>query len=238
MPTDRIMREPFGIEHRFYRSDEPAPVAAIAGIQARGLRPLLTVEPWKGVGAPASWGAALRGLGPIDLRFGHEMNGRWYPWSNRASDYLRMWAAWAGAMPENVRMLWCPNIDYPGAQPMRWFWPGADAVGAVGLDVYNRAGNPPNPWATFGALAASSLRLIRNLAPGKPIILAEVASPRGDHQPEWIKGMWSYLDGEDDVEAVCWLNQDKEQRWAFSAAGLAAFSDPSTGADRRSSPHR
>ena len=77
---------------------------------------LLTWEPWawgSGTSQPAysldritagdfdsylrQWGQALADWGhPVMLRFGHEMNGNWYPWSeqlngNGPGDYVAAW---------------------------------------------------------------------------------------------------------------------------------------------------
>ncbi|MET1064783.1 MAG: beta-mannanase, partial [Arthrobacter sp.] len=78
---------------------QPPPLAELDAARARGAEVLLTWEPWTwggGTAQPAysldritagdfdpylrQWGQALAGWGhPVMLRFGHEMNGSWYP---------------------------------------------------------------------------------------------------------------------------------------------------------------
>src|SRR4029078_9305705 len=66
------------IEHVFRRSDQLVGLGELDAIRKRGRTPLLTVEPWAGLGDLIG---RLGALGPCLLRYGHEMNGTWYPWS-------------------------------------------------------------------------------------------------------------------------------------------------------------
>jgi len=88
------------------------------------------------------------GLDTVYLRWGHEMNGGWYPWSHSPSSYVAAWkylrrrirserGAW------NVKMVWAPNPDL-WRIPADWlarllpYWPGASQVDYVGLTIIER----------------------------------------------------------------------------------------------------
>jgi len=121
--------------------------------------------------------AMLTGLraypGPVVVRWGHEMNGHWSPWSAQYAAYQpglagctspSEWvAAWryivarerALAGPSNVHWFWCAaNVDShmpnhgPVVYPMEQYWPGSQWVDVVGVDGYNNNA----PWQSFDAV--------------------------------------------------------------------------------------
>lgn len=97
--------------------------------QARGTHStlLLTLEPWDGLRAVtrararrlADRLAAYNRSGvPILVRFAHEMNGSWYPWSQRPQAYraaFRRMSTAIHARTTDTAMLWAPN--YGGGYP-------------------------------------------------------------------------------------------------------------------------
>ena len=87
---------------------------------------------------------------PIFLRFAHEANGWWYPWSPSYSGsdlisnhtYIVAWTNFAHlvhTIASNVAMVWGPNQgNGPGELPhYGHIYPGDGAVDWVGLTVYN-----------------------------------------------------------------------------------------------------
>lgn len=64
---------------------------------------------------------AINDLGvPVMLRFGHEMNGNWYPWGQQPTAYVRAYVALAQRVRKRTRntfFVWAPNIatNYPWA---------------------------------------------------------------------------------------------------------------------------
>ena len=112
----------------------PADLQAVAN---HGSVPLITWEPWAGVGSdPAwslkaailsgandayiqSWANGLAAYGkPVFLRFAHEMHNSSYPWAvgvngNTAADYVAAWkrihAVFTRAGASNVKWVWNPN---------------------------------------------------------------------------------------------------------------------------------
>lgn len=163
---------------------------------ATGAAPMLTLEPkklelfftnWK-PGAPGydATEAFAKGAGkwgkPLFIRFGHEMNGSWYPWSewsdknrnqrrdpgeetgNTALLYRRAYrnvAAMFRQHAPNAALVWCPNSGLLGGQRRdvyRPWYPGDDVVDWVGLDVYERGWTMPMPGAhLWGGQFAFSL---------------------------------------------------------------------------------
>ncbi len=162
-----------------------------------GAAPMITLEPllphsftrgWK-PGSPAYEATAnyARGAGrwgkPMFIRFGHEMNGSWYPWSewsdkNRnmkrdpgeetgfyAADYRQAYrnvAAMFRRFAPNAALVWCPNSGLLGGERrdvFRPFYPGDDVVDWVGLDVYERGWTMPMPGARlWGGSFARNLK--------------------------------------------------------------------------------
>lgn len=83
------------------------------------------------------------GLDAVWLRFAHEMQGVWHPWSHDPAGYIEAWkyvrhrmrserAAW------NAKFVWAPNPDLWRATPADWlakllpYWPGAAAIDGLG----------------------------------------------------------------------------------------------------------
>src|SRR5215208_1491118 len=115
--------------------------------------------------------------GTIYLRYAHEMNGYWYPWSRGTRAYRWAWRRMvrlvriAGA--RNVRFVWSVNANLyePAATwraGLRPYWPGRRFVDLVGTTMINFGGTKEYPVARF----APRLRALhREYA--KPIMLAE-----------------------------------------------------------------
>ncbi len=94
-----------------------------------------------------SWArAARRHRHRILLRFDHEMNGAWFPWSeqrngNRPGEFRRAWRhvrrIFRAEGARNVRWVWSPNVLHAAGTPLRGLYPGDDAVDWVAVDGYN-----------------------------------------------------------------------------------------------------
>lgn len=120
---------------------------AVDQAEGTGSRLLLTLEPHHGLarvtGSQARRLAALldryndRGV-PVIVRFAHEMNGSWYPWSQQPSAYVRAFRAVASAVHRGARgstMMWAPN--YGGGYPFAGgpFQAGPGTADAAALDT-------------------------------------------------------------------------------------------------------
>ncbi|MHA7240347.1 glycosyl hydrolase [Arthrobacter sp. TMS1-12-1] len=186
--------------------DQPAPIAELDAVRARGAETLLTWEPWTwggGTEQPAysldriaageydaylrDWGTALGRWGqPVYLRFAHEMNGDWYPWAtgvngNAAGDYIAAYRhvhdVVASTGATNVSWVWNPNVPYWGSTPLDELYPGTGYVDVVALDGYNWGTSQSwSSWQDPEALFGDGMAQLRQLAPGTPIMIAETAS--------------------------------------------------------------
>jgi hypothetical protein len=245
---------------------EPFPAASVAQIDALGAIPELTWEPYSfGQGATQpeyalqrvldgdfdahirKVAAAAAGFGaPLLLRFAHEMNGRWYPWSdgvngNSAGQYPRTWRhvfdIFHGQGAGNVLWVWCPNIAYPGSTPMRSLYPGDDCVHVVGLDGYNRGSTGRNVWTPPDRLFAASIAEIDRFAGGKPILLNETASHDvGGSKADWIRQLFSYLRGNDRLIGLVWFNYQQQCNWPLTDPPALVPAVRAALADLRSGP--
>ena len=167
---------------------------------------------------------------PLAIRLDHEMNGTWYPWSerrgdgssingNRAGDYAAVWRHVHDIFEQEgandyVIWVWAPNrVDkLPAALQdpayLQSLYPGDDYVDWVGMSGYLRPpfrdGEPITFDSTFGATLAQ-LRGITD----KPIILAEVGASEIDgHKPEWVRSFFEALGRPEnsDIVGFAWFS--------------------------------
>jgi beta-mannanase len=174
------------------------PATGMSFIRSHGSLPLLTWEPWNpALGTTQSftlanimngvydsyitnWAMDAKGWGqPFFLRLGHEMNGNWYPWcasvnGNTPSQYVQMWRhvhdLFTRVGATNVTWVWCVNTLYSTSTPIDELYPGDNYADWIAVDGYNRLANS---WQDFSTLAQPTLTQLTNIAPGKPIMVAE-----------------------------------------------------------------
>ncbi|HEY60498.1 MAG TPA: hypothetical protein G4N92_07445 [Anaerolineae bacterium] len=101
--------------------------ATVDLVAVEGGMVMITLEPWDGLEAVTlencrDLADRLRGYNargvPIFVRFAHEMNGSWYPWSQQPSAYIKTFQTLAGIIHKTVpqsAMVWAPN--YGGGYP-------------------------------------------------------------------------------------------------------------------------
>ena len=144
---------------------------------------------------------------PFFLRFNWEMNGDWFPWGegangNRPGGSVAAWRhvhdIFTSVGATNATWVWCPYAD-PASKfgDLARFYPGDPYVDWTCMDGFNWAANAanPHPWRTFDRIFASTYRkIVSKVAPGKPMVLAEVASTGGERaKAAWINGMFKLL---------------------------------------------
>jgi len=225
-------------------------------IAARGSVPEISWEPWdssKKLGAPQpryrlariidgdydayirSWAKAIAVYGkPIRLRFAHEMNGRWYPWSERTNgnhrgEYTRAWrhvhAIFDAAGAKNVTWVWSPVAgDVPADE-----YPGSDVVDVIGVSGFNGGTQLfRGSWRSFGQAFVPTLEAVHALDPSKPVELSEVASTEaGGSKAAWIRDMFAEVRARPWIRTLVWFNLRKETDWRIesSAAAQRAFAE-------------
>jgi hypothetical protein len=151
---------------------------------------------------------------PLVIRFDHEMNGQWYNWSeaskqqNAPQSYVAMWQhVWnvfqANGANQYAIWDWSPsridklgNPKYQTLDYMKNYWPGEQYVDWVGMSGYYRdATEAPTFENTFGATLAQ----IRQIAPGKGIVLNEIGatetggSVSNSQKSQWITSLFDAL---------------------------------------------
>jgi beta-mannanase len=191
-----------------------------------------------------AWATGAREWGhPLFLRFNWEMNGWWrFPWSeqlngNQPGEYVRAWRhvhdLFTAAGATNVTWVWCVNIINQETTPLASLYPGDNYVDWVAMDGYNWGFEYRNTWQTFTEIFAPTYAALRQLAPDKPIMIAEVASvEQGGDKAAWIRdALGPQLAARfPAVKAISWFNwndDDPALTWPIesSAASAAAFGE-------------
>lgn len=220
-----------------------------AAVAARGGTPEISWEPWDSASARADqpryrlrriiagdfdayiarWARQVAAYGaPVRLRFAQEMNGRWFPWAERANgnrrgEFVRAWrhvhAIFARAGARNVRWVWCPVAG--SIQPSQY--PGRTQVDVLGLAGFN-GGTAifRRQWRSFRVAFGPSLDFLHGLGRRKPIELSEVGSTeQGGSKAAWIHGMFRELRRRPEVRSVVWFNVRKEADWRIESSRSA-----------------
>ena len=225
-------------------------------IRNHGSIPLVTWEPWLytlGVNQPihslqniingmhdayiTQWAQDSQAWGhPYFLRFAHEMNGNWYPWServngNKPGQYVLAWQhmhdLFAAQGVTNVSWVWAPNVAYSGSAPLRALYPGDAYVDWVGMDGYNWGSVSNHRWQTFAKVFQQTYTDLLAIT-SKPLMVAETASAeQAGNKASWITDAFSHQIPRafPRIKAVVWFNENKETDWRIesSPAAQAAF---------------
>jgi mannan endo-1,4-beta-mannosidase len=208
----------------------------LAELRSIGIRRLLVSwEPWQPV--PAAWGADSQALpqpgyrnidiargvqdryivrfartlatfpGTVYLRYAHEMNGYWYPWSHGARAYVWAWQRivriFDAVGAHNVRFVWSVNPNLyerattwkRGVSP---YWPGRRYVDAVGSTMINFGGTKSYPVERF----APRLRWL-HATYRKPIVLTETNTAY-DGRITWLRDLRRLLAAAPWIRVVAW----------------------------------
>ena len=176
-----------------------------------------------------NWASSARAFGgEVWIRFGHEMNGNWYPWSLSAQNgdagtyvkaYQRIHDRFRRAGASNVRWVWCFNAEsVPQAtwnDPKRAY-PGDGYVDAIGMDGYNFGDTTAHSkWQSFSQVFAAPYALATKTWPNKPLFVSETAcSSTGGDKVRWLRDMDESLRKQfPRVESVTWFEAAKEADW-------------------------
>ncbi len=167
---------------------------------------------------------------PVTLRFGHEMNGDWYPWGKRPEEYIAAYRHIHTVFQQegvtNVQWMWCVNITENPSE-INGYYPGSDVVDVIGIDGFNFGTTRSyGGWRSFSALFQPTYQYIAAQY-DKPIIIAEIASSeQGGNKEAWVNDMfYSIHTAFPRVNEVIWFNLIKEADWRIdsSSSSLNAF---------------
>jgi len=240
--------------------------AELEEVVNRGAMPMVTWQPWhpdKGAYQTGytlkkivagqhdayirKWARDAKAWGkPMYLRFAHEMNGTWYPWSpglngNTSSQYVSAWKRVHGIFQRegatNVKWVWSPYVACGGCAAFSSVYPGGSYVDWVALDGYNWGTSQPGTrWQSMAEVFGPSYDKVTALAPTKPFMIAEVSSAeQGGDKAAWIRNGFLDTNGyRGDIpnrmpktKAVVWFHRNKEIDWRVnsSQASLDAYKE-------------
>jgi beta-mannanase len=182
-----------------------------------------------------SWARRFAAYGrPVRLRFAHEMNGGWYPWSERANgnrpgEFVQAWRhvrrIFRRAGATNVRWVWSPAA----IQIVPGQYPGDAYVDIVGLTVFNGGLQLRyNPWRSFASAVETPLAQLNAITTRKPIEISEVGcSEQGGDKAAWIADMFATMRSHPEIRSLIWYDLLKGSDWRVtsSAEATAAFAE-------------
>jgi len=186
------------------------------------------------------WACAVKELSqPVFLRPMHEMNGNWYPWcgttnGNTPGNYVEAWrylrAIFREAQNDNALWVWCPyahSVPDERDNEIACYFPGDREVDWLGLDGYNWGTNRDwASWQSFEEIFAEGYAILTKLAPGKPIMIAEVGcAEEGGDKSAWIRDAFEAVANKlFQTKALVWFNVDKECDWRMESSEKSAAS--------------
>jgi len=169
---------------------------------------------------------------PFFLRFAHEMNGNYYPWSeqvnsNQPGEYMQAWKHVHDIFTKNdvtnATWVWSPNISYPGSSSIPPLYPGDDYLDWIGIDGYNWGVVQDHTWQSFTEIFKQTYDEITALSQ-KPVMIAEIASTEeGGNKADWIADAFNtkLLLNFPRIQAVIWFNENKETDWRITSSNAA-----------------
>ncbi|MFA9391573.1 MAG: T9SS type A sorting domain-containing protein [Prolixibacteraceae bacterium] len=175
--------------------------------------------------------------GPVVLRWGHEFNGDWYPWSISngvlvpASKWIKAYKYVHDKITEaggtNALWAWSPNVGNGAKnnQDVLEYWPGDNYVDWIAIDGYDW--NTTWGGGSFSQIYGPIYTKMVNNFPGLPIMVGEFSTAKtGIAKAEWVTAFFNqWLNDFPQIKAINWFNIDKEADWRFNsdAKTLEAF---------------
>jgi hypothetical protein len=165
---------------------------------------------------------------PVGLRFGHEMNGHWYPWAerngvNKPGQYQAAWKhihdIFRRAGADNVIWIWSPNT-LRGADPvsLKSLYPGDAYVDWLGISAYDVGER------TAKQLLDPTLTRMRAFTE-RPLLITETGSQPGAQKAAWTASLFPWLKSHPDVIGFIWFQYTRAQGggadWTFTSTTAA-----------------
>ncbi|MGZ6885978.1 MAG: glycoside hydrolase family 26 protein [Acidimicrobiia bacterium] len=195
---------------------------------------------------------AVRDLGlPVAIRFAHEMNGNWFPWSeetngNSKGQYVQAWRhvhdRFTALGATNAIWIWSPNVitAHPSVR-LAPLYPGDGYVDWMGMVGYYRRlylddkGKPKDP--TFANTYQSTLDELRSVAL-KPIVITELGAVEvNGNKPAWIRSVFQGLADNPDIIGFVWFDHSVNGNdWRIESSDAATEAFASGVSDTRYHP--
>ncbi len=178
------------------------------------------------------WAKEIAAYGhPVLLRPMPEFNGNWEVWSpgvngNTVAQFVPAWQhivnLFRAAGATNALWVWSPINTYPGSTSLSSTYPGSSYVDWVAIDGYNWGPLHSSGWQTFSQVFAATITSLRALAPGKPLMLAEIGSNEaGGSKPAWVADALATA-VKDGVRAVVWFEMTQETDWSLTSSAATS----------------
>lgn len=158
----------------------------------------------------------------VHLRFGHEMNGNWYPWSadiigpetyRKIYRYVKDRFDALGA--DNVRWIFAINWEnVPVDNDHRKAYPGAEYVDYVGLNGYNWGRSQDwSRWMSFQEIFRPIYEEAISLYDKDVLITEFASSTSGGDRADWLREAFRAMKKMSRLKAFVLFNVDKETDW-------------------------
>lgn len=240
-------RVPNIVIFRDWSSSFPVEDAREARLRAKTLQ--VTWEPWKYSSSKGiklsdiiagkhdryidAWAQAAKSYGnELWIRWGHEFNGNWYPWSVAANKknpkvyiaaFRHVHDRFTRVGAFNVKWIWCYNAEsVPDASwnnPTKAY-PGDNYVDMVSIDGYNFGTSLSHSrWQSFREVFAEPYALAISHWKRKPLMIGETACATvGGDKAAWMRDMDRQLRTRfRKFQGLVWFEAEKEAVWRMSS---------------------
>ena len=212
-------------------------------ISDEGCCPVITWEPWQAVSKEAigydkllqggydeyimTFAKHIRSFNQdVFIRFAHEMNGNWYPWSGSKIGVDKYKAIYKHVKDifdkedvKNVKWVFsinwedAPNIEANGFLN---YYPGDMYVDYVGIDGYNWGKTRSwSRWISFKELFEDTYKYATKELK-KPVLITEFSSTStGGDKAGWIRNAMHNIKNWKNVKGFMLFNVNKEVDWSF-----------------------
>ena len=163
----------------------------------------------------------------ILLRYSHEINGSYFPWTvgrcgNTIKSYKASWKRVYNLVrnkvgAKNVKFVWtvAKKKSPRGGNAYKAYYPGHKYVQYAGFSTFNWGTPKTTTWVTMEKAVGLVLNKLQQFTP-KPVIVAELASnkdggPNGvkDDKADWIRNGYEAVYAKyPRVKGIVWLNVD------------------------------
>ncbi|MDD4183705.1 MAG: glycosyl hydrolase [Candidatus Omnitrophica bacterium] len=215
----------------------------IKNIYSEGCVMVVTWEPWNPASAEAidydkllcggydsyiaSFARQIKSVpGTVFIRFAHEANGNWYPWSGvkiGKQKYIALYRyvkdRFDALGVTNAKWIFSINCeDVPNEKNNRYllYYPGDDYVDYIGIDGYNWGDTKPwSKWMSFAEIFSRRLEaVIQEIK--KPVLITEFSSTSsGGDKAAWIAQALKSIKIMKNIKGFVLFNHDKETDWNF-----------------------
>jgi len=174
------------------------------------------------------------------LRFAHESNSDFFPWSinnhdNSAESFISMWRhvhqIFEAEGASNVKWVWSvAKKSCSGCNPYTSIWPGKSYVDVMAYTAYNWGTN--REWVSMHQTFKRPYELISQLSDLPLMVVETGSSPDGGDKAAWIRtGYREVYEAFPRIMAIVWTDSDQsavghpDWRLSTPTAAMAAYAE-------------